>query len=146
MENLFLGTLTSLLVIGLSTSLLVACQVASPITTTKDFLLALKQDQYAKATELVVTKTVVPNQPRLIPLTDIEKSAWAEKTKKKLGQVQQFTVQNALPLPEASLKEYGAAEGYEVFYFLESDLNGSKNLKGLVFKINGTWKLLLPDF
>ncbi|OGD62022.1 hypothetical protein A2160_00455 [Candidatus Beckwithbacteria bacterium RBG_13_42_9] len=136
---------SSLLILLLTGLFLTACQVASPITTTENFLTDLQKEQYLQATNLLATQDTANNQPFLRDLNDQEKQAWQENTQKALGKVKQFNVQNTVPLSENELKPYGVKEGYQVFYFLESDLKGSQNLNGLIFRVNGAWKLLPPQ-
>lgn len=94
----------------------------------QNFLTALQKEDYLKAVNLVAN-----------PETE-----WPKNTQEKLGKVYKFNVQNAIPLNENALKEINTQEGYEVFYYLESEKKGSQNLKVYVIKQDGNWKILPP--
>lgn len=123
---------------------LAGCQAASPITTTKTFLEALQQQQYDAAVKLLVTSPGAGT--KVVSLSEAEAKTWTENTKEKVGNINKFNVQNAIPLREAELAKLGVSEGYEVFYFLESTKGGSQNLNGYLVKLDGSWKLLAPSW
>ena len=136
MNRLFVQLL--LLLVGWA--FLVGCQVASPITTTQDFLSQLQNDDWEQAATSIVTREGSP----IRPLTSQEQQNWVTTTKETLGVVTSFTVQNAIPLQESQLSELGSGEGYEVFFELVTAKTGSKHLNALLVKVNTSWKLLDP--
>lgn len=119
---------------------LAGCQVASPITTTQDFLTQLQNGYWEQAAALIV----VSEGTHIRPLTDQEQQTWVATTKETLGAVTGFTVQNAIPLQEPQLSELGSREGYEVFFELAAAKAGSQHLKAILVKIDESWKLLDP--
>lgn len=125
----------------LSLLLLTGCRVASPITTTKNFLTQLQKNQWEQAAEMVV----VSDKAQLRSLTSEEKQTWISAHQKSLGEIKSFTVQNAVPLQEAQLSQLGGEEGYEIFFELESAKTGSQHLKTLLVKVDDSWKLLNPN-
>jgi hypothetical protein len=136
MKRLF----TQMLLLLTGAFFLAGCQVASPITTTQDFLTQLQNDHWEQAAPLVV----VSEGAHIRSLTDQEQQTWAAATKEALGAVTGFTVQNAIPLQEPQLGELGSGEGYEVFFELATTKAGSQHLKAVLVKVDDSWKLLDP--
>lgn len=122
--------------------LLAGCQVASPINTTKDFLSAIQQNNWEKASGFLVA-----NEGQSVQLlTGPQKQAWIKTNQEKLGKVTGFTVQNTVPLKEDQLAQLGSQEGYQVFFELQSQHQGSQHLDAVIVKHDNSWKLIAPVF
>ena len=124
--------------------LLGACQIASPTKTTEIFLEALSQNQYDQALEMVIIQDKTTNQLRF--LVEEEKQNWINNTQSQLGYIKQYSLQNTITLKEDVLDQFGVKQGYEVYYSLNSERGGSQNQKIYLFRINGDWKILVPNF
>jgi len=124
--------------------LLSACQIASPTKTTEIFLEALSQNQYDRALGMVIIQDETTNQFRF--LAEEEKQNWINNTKAKLGRIKQYSLQSTIVLKEDVLDQFGVKQGYEVYFSLNSEEGGSLNQKAYLFRINGDWKILAPNF
>lgn len=123
--------------------LLSACQIASPTKTAETFLEALSQNQYDQALEMVIIQDKTTSQLRL--LAEEEKQNWINKTQTKLGQIKQYNLQSTIALEEDVLVQFGVKQGYEVYYSLDSERSGYQNQKVYLFRINGDWRILVPN-
>jgi len=124
--------------------LLSACQITSPTKTAETFLEALSQNQYDQALKVVIIQDKTTNQLRF--LAEEEKQSWVNKTQAKLGQIKQYSLQSTIALKEDVLDQFGVKQGYEVYYSLNSEGGGYQNQKVYLFRINGDWKILSPNF
>lgn len=124
--------------------LLNACSIASPLTTTENFLNLLQAQEYDRAADLLVIQDEKTQQLRF--LTPKEKKAFIKSTQEKLGKVYRYDVQNNVPLNEASLVQFDTNQGYEVFYSLSTEKEGEKEFEHLVLKLDSDWKILTPNF
>lgn len=122
-----------------------ACQANSPITTAKNFLDSLKKGNYQQAADFLLVEEIGENSSHLRVLNQEEKIAWEERIKKNLGNISVTEVQNSVPINDAELKKFNIAEGYEIFFHIDSQNQGPQNLKGNIFKINNSWKILTSN-
>lgn len=125
-------------------SFLTACQISSPLTASDAFLGNLSRGQFDQALTLIVAQDKENRQLR--SLTEKETQEWLKTTQDRLGTINQYSVENSVPLNEEDLKEFGAIQGYQVFYVLKTEKTGLLNLNFYVFRFGKNWKILKPDF
>ena len=123
----------------LSLILLTACSVASPLTVTKQWLEQLEQNP-----EQAISLMVIKKDNSVQNFSDQDKQDYIKNFEKEYGQITEYSVQNAIPLNEGQLKDYGVTEGYEVYYTQWSKNSGEAHLKILVVKVDGKWKIVKP--
>lgn len=110
---------------------LAACTIASPLTTTHNWLEALKNKQYDQAAQYLAN----PIEPKQLET----------ETANRYGAITSFTVDNSLAMSPEELKSYNTPEGYTVFYTQESTKGGHETLKVKVIKKEGVWKILYRE-
>lgn len=139
-------SLKSLSLSLISSLLLASCTVNSPINTTKQFLSLWQKEQYDQAFSSVI-KTVPQenNKSKLESLSAQEKETLIKNTKENRGKLIKFNVQNAVPLNADILEKLQVAEGYEVFFYTETEKEGAKNNRYYLLKINDNWRILAPS-
>ena len=128
------------MLIFLSLLLFTACTVDSPLTTTNNWLKDWKNDQNQEAASLLVNN----ENNQISQLSNQQKTTFIKNFEDTYGQIQDFSVQNAIPLSSDGLKPYNVSEGYEVYYTQVSQKQGEQHLKLILVKIDGAWKIITP--
>ena len=123
--------------------LLASCTVNSPISVTKQFLSFWQKEQYNQVASLIVKATAQENNKfKIESLSDEEKTEFIKTLKEEKGGLGKFEVQNAVPLNKEVLDKLQTNEGYEVFFYTETEKKGSENKKYYLLKVDDKWRIL----
>jgi hypothetical protein len=116
---------------------LTSCSISSPLTTTQDFLQAIKSEDFSKASSFLILTTNSGYRSALT--SDIVKfeSQWLED----YGELNQYSVDNALPLSKDRLTKLNTNEGNQVYFTLDTN-KGTFYLQAEVIKFEGKWKII----
>jgi len=136
-------SLKSLSLSLISSLLLASCTVDSPVNTTKQFLSLWQKEQYDQAASFIIK--AIPqenNRFKIESLSGEEKTEFIKNLKKQKGRLGKFEVQNAVPLNKAVLEKLQTGEGYEVFFYTETEKKGSENKKYYLLKVDNNWRIL----
>jgi hypothetical protein len=110
----------------LSVILFGACTVASPLTTTKNWLEAMKSNNYDEALSYMELEN---------------KDSFLAEFKENYGKVAEYEIQNAIPLSSGEIEKLGVTEANTVYYKVKFENYKEENKKIVVIKKEGEWKV-----
>jgi hypothetical protein len=118
---------------------LTACGgIGSPISTTKDFLTLLDNNNYAQACQSIINV-----QAQALSTKEVSKCE--QFYEQEFDDIESFSVQNAVLQSEGKLKQFNATEGFEVYFSIRTTQGHDRNLKAFVVKNNNEWKVVYTD-
>lgn len=130
-----LPVLLSLLIVFI----LSGCTISSPLTTTSNWLEAVKNSDFTQASQYMVTT-------QLKPLDNVQLQSFKTEYEQKFVKLQEYSIQNAIPLEQNQLLKLEATEGNTVYYTQVTRKRSSDNMAIIVVKINNQWKIIEPDY
>lgn len=104
-----------------------ACTVASPLTTTKNWLEAMKSDNYEEALKLMEVQ---------------KQEEFLNEFKNKNGKVVEYEIQNAIPLNSGEIEKLGVTEANTVYFKVRFENAEIENRNAVLIKRNGEWKVV----
>jgi len=115
-----------IILVLLSVILFSACTVASPLTTTKNWLEAMKNDNYEEAANFVEGEN---------------SDGFLNEYKETNGKIVEYEVQNAIPLGSEEIEKLGVTEANTVYFKVRFENSEVENKKEILVKKDGEWKV-----
>jgi hypothetical protein len=126
-DFVILASMKLKLIIFLFSLLFAGCSVASPLTTTNEWLDLLKEGSGEKAKQLMLFG---------------DSKTFEEEFMINNGKLIDFSVSNAIPLSSEELKKYQVDEGNMVYYRVKFENGEEKYWQNPVVKKDGAWKVV----